>query len=63
MSTGRLEVTGTLSITAQRSWLLDVQVAPRPGDAPKDWRQPGSTCSGPPDGNGRYPLRVEGTFK
>jgi hypothetical protein len=58
---GPVEVTGTLRITAERSWLLDAQVAPRPGVA--EGLRSRLNMFGPPDGNGRYPLRVEGTFK
>lgn len=58
---GPVEVAGTLSVTAERSWKLDAQVAPRPG-APPGLRNR-LDIFGAPDGNGRYPLRVEGTFK
>lgn len=57
---GPLSVAASLTVTGDRRWQLDGTVAPR-GDAAALRRQ--LELLGAPDGNGRYPLRAEGSFK
>jgi hypothetical protein len=58
---GPLEVKASLTISADRRWVLDGTVAARPGAAPTLQRQ--LDILGAPDANGRRRLGAEGSFK
>ncbi len=55
-----IDVSGTLKLAADRSYLLDTMVAPR-GNAPQNIAQ-GMQYLGSPDAQGRRPFSVSGTL-
>ncbi|WP_161966178.1 type II secretion system protein N [Steroidobacter cummioxidans] len=57
---GPLEVTGTIQLKPDGSYLVETLVAARP-DAPRDLLQT-LEFLGPPDAQGRRPYTTEGTF-
>ncbi len=57
---GPLDLTGTLRLTGEPGWVLDTRLKARPG-APADLVQ-ALRYLGTPDGSGRVPFSVAGTF-